>query len=129
MPSSTITAPITVPVNVQLSVLIKRESAKGREAYIAQCLEYDIAVQGDSVSELKKRLSRVIKGHIFLALEHGEEVFGNLPPAPAHLWEVWSDANWLCEPIPVTLPSDQIPQGLKNTPQRIPRGQALLRIA
>ena len=46
--------------------------------YIGQCVEYDIAVQGSTLQELKDRIFKAIFSHILISIEHDEEPFINL---------------------------------------------------
>lgn len=72
--------------NEELKVLVLRE----QDYWIAQCLEYDIAVQARSLPELQNRFMRVFAGHVALAVEHNDRPFSNIEPPPSsyqHLWE------------------------------------------
>ena len=61
----------------QLRVLVFREG----EAYVAQCLEKDICVQGKDLEQLFKRLS----GTLYLEIPH----MGDIPSAPNKFLEMW----------------------------------------
>lgn len=60
--------------------------------YVAQCLEYDIAVQARTMSKLKERLEETLSAYVILAKEHGDEPFSNLESAPADYWRQWDSA-------------------------------------
>lgn len=129
MPETTTMTPIAL--DLRLRVLIQRESAPNvpQGAFVAQCLDYDFAVQGDTIHQIKTRFERVLMGHIYFALKYDETPFANLQPAPAKYWSLWEGAEELKDSLPVTLPGDRIPHNARQTRERVPRGEAYLRIA
>ena len=82
--------------SVLLRVIIFREG----DAYVAQCLEKDICVQGKNLEELSKRLSGTI-GLERLYIE-------NIPRAPNKFFEMWergmamSHEEFLTKELPET---------------------------
>lgn len=72
-------------------ILIMRE----RDYLVAQCLEYDIAVQGRSVEEVGQRFKDVVLDHVILANEYGDIPFSNLEPAPQSYEHFWHNASKL----------------------------------
>ena len=72
-----------------IRVLIMRE----RDYLVAQCLEYDIAVQGRSVEEVSQRFREVVTDHVILASEHDDVPFSNLEPAPPSYEHFWNNAS------------------------------------
>ena len=62
-----------------LHVLVIREG----EQLVAQCIEYDIAAQAPTLGELQARFDLAIVATVALAIEHGEDPFANVGPAPA----------------------------------------------
>ena len=117
------------PIYLNLRVLLQRESDREQEKWVAQCLEYDIAAQGQSLSEVKSRFERTIMGNIVLSLEHDEFPFANLLPAPEQYYRLWETASPLQDTLPMNLPSNRVPVNARDFPSRVPRGQALLRVA
>lgn len=61
--------------------------------WVAQCLEYDIATQDDSMDGLYDRLGRV------LAAEPGADPFAGIPPAPKRYWEMYRGARLRLQPV------------------------------
>jgi hypothetical protein len=116
-------------MNLRLHVLIRRESDGHQEKWLAQCLDYDIAAQGDSLPEVKKRFERTVLGNIILALEHDQVPFAHLLPASAQYHEMWQHATALQDSMPVSLPSDRVPMEARQFPNRVPRGEIMLRVA
>ena len=57
--------------------------------WCAQCLEYDIATQAPTISELKNEIERVLTIHVELALERGQEPFALLPKAPDRYFQMY----------------------------------------
>lgn len=56
---------------------------------VAQCLDYDIAVQALGITELQDRFKTAIETHAYLAKESGETPFENLQQAPQEYWRLW----------------------------------------
>jgi hypothetical protein len=117
------------PLYITLRVLLRRESDREQEQWVAQCLEYDIAAQGRSLSEVKSRFERTVMGNVVLSLRHDEFPFANLLPAPEQYHRLWETATALQDTLPMSLPSNRVPANAREFPSRVPRGQALLRVA
>lgn len=63
------------------------------DRWVAQCLEIDVAAQGDTPQEAKSRLMETLVEHIVLAGHYREEPFHDIPPAPQRYWAMagrWS---------------------------------------
>jgi hypothetical protein len=118
---------MNLPSQLNLRVLIYKESKS--EKWAAQCLEYDIAAQGDSLQDVKNRFARTLVGNIVLGLEHNEQLLWNFLPAPNKFAEMWNEALDLRESYTVFIPSDQLPKNILKFPERVPRGEAQFRIA
>jgi predicted RNase H-like HicB family nuclease len=76
------TEPMTASFNV--SAVLYQEG----DWWIAQCLEYDIATQADSFSNLQYELERVLFAHICASISEGRKPF-DLPAAPRKFWNMW----------------------------------------
>lgn len=50
--------------------------------YVAQCLEYDIAVQAKEIKLLQKALARAVFCHFAHSIEYGTAPFAHLTKAP-----------------------------------------------
>jgi hypothetical protein len=73
-----------MPKRVNLRVLIFRSD----DRYVAQCLEYDIAAQGETLDEVRYQFEYAVVGRIAAAQELGSDPF-DLPAAPPHFHELW----------------------------------------
>ena len=62
-----------------LSFAVKPEGSY----FVAQCLEYDFAVQGETTDELSSRILETIHAYERLAKEQGVEPFSHLKKPPA----------------------------------------------
>lgn len=80
------------------------------EVWSAQCLEYDIATQADSLPNLRYELERVIFAHIAACKNIGREPFEGLPPAPQHFWKMFENSKTRVEgdDIPFRLPNSLV---------------------
>ena len=71
------------------AILFERDHGE----WVAQCLQYDIGAQAETLADLAYQLQRSIVGHIVIALENGLEPLECLPPAPDEYWEMWRKAT------------------------------------
>lgn len=55
---------------------------------VAQCLEYDIAAQGDDIPIAKWRFARTLLGQAALDRYHDKEPLAAIKEAPAMYWEM-----------------------------------------
>lgn len=79
---------------IQIRAVIFQEA----ELWCAQCLEHDIAVQGDSVNDLVNNLGSALVSYVELALMEGREPFADIPKAPRLFFEMFEQAHELEEP-------------------------------
>jgi hypothetical protein len=63
------------------------------DVYIAQCLEYDIASQGKTITQANERLVRNIAANLCVCVESGKKPFEGVPPAPRQFWEMFENAT------------------------------------
>lgn len=63
--------------------------------FAAQCLEYDICTQADSIETLKGRLCAQIEIERMVSLNHTGEEFGGIAPAPEFFHSLWEHATEL----------------------------------
>lgn len=75
--------------DLRLNVIVLKEPAGGRDYYVAQCLQYDITAQAETLSELRCAFIKTLAANIVIALKRGVEPFSNLKPAPQHYWKEW----------------------------------------
>lgn len=88
-----------------ISVLFTR----GDKAWVAQCLEYDIAAQGDSISEAKKAFEATFIGTMVLNARRGRDLLDDVPAAPKLYWEQFNEGQRLAERQPFYMPSEVAP--------------------
>ena len=74
---------MTSPINFKVSVLLLREG----ESWVAQCLDYDIAAQGRSLSEVKERFAKTFIGQILVDLHHNVVPLSGFSQAPDAYWK------------------------------------------
>jgi hypothetical protein len=72
-----------------IRVLIKRDN----EWWIAQCLEYDIAVQARTLKDVQYELERVFIGRICMAKQLGLNPFEGIPEAPKEFHQLFEDSE------------------------------------
>ena len=69
--------------------------------WVGQCLEYDIATQAKTLTDLHYEVGRLLVGHYAVAIERGWTPFESVPPAPARHWRLFEEAKRLdLEPVP-----------------------------
>lgn len=75
--------------NQTIRVVVYRSDS----AWLAQCLEYDIAVQAERSEDLRDMLIRTIESHIEICLMDGRKPFVALGSAPAVFFEMYESAQ------------------------------------
>ncbi len=88
-------------------VLFKEGTAEGT-AWVAQCLEHDIAAQGDTIDEALDAFEAVLTGQIIADHEAGREPLSGIAPAPDYYFEHFRRAHPLAEATPFRI-SDGVP--------------------
>ena len=68
----------------------------------AQCLEYDVAAQAQTLSDLQTEFQRVLISHLAIARELGRKPFEGIPPAPRKFWDLFKQSRLRVE-------SDELP--------------------
>ncbi len=78
------------------------EGREPGEGWSAQCLEYDIAMQAKTLTDLIYEINRVMIGNFLVSKELGLEPFANFKSAPPVYWQLFDQAKTsICrEPIP-----------------------------
>ena len=87
--------------NFELSILIRHEVIANASGWVAQCLEYDIAAQGDTISEAMASFRRTFLGQVRVDVAHGRKPLEGIQKAPAEYWAEFSRAEQL---MPNTTP-------------------------
>jgi hypothetical protein len=83
---------MTRQFNFAISVLIRCE---GQGKWAAQCLEYDIAAQGDSIKQATEKLEQTFIGQICVDLYTGKDPLEGISPAPRTYWNEFEQAQRL----------------------------------
>lgn len=78
--------PITA---IEVRVVFFRGSSK----WVAQCLEYDIATQADSLEQLETRLVQALNAEVEFSRRLDKQAFTRLPKAPERYWAMWRGAT------------------------------------
>lgn len=87
--------------NLELSVLLIKEG----DDWVAQCLQYDIAAQGDTIDEAMEHWARSVAGHIMLDARAGRGPLEGIKPAPPEYWTRWERGRAVSGTKPVYIPS------------------------
>lgn len=72
---------------LQVHVLLKKEGP----AWVAQCLEYDIAGQGKTIKDALYQAERALVGHAIICQEGGKAI--DVPAAPQEYWRMFGQAE------------------------------------
>ena len=72
----------------------------------AQCLEYDVAAQARTLTDLRYELERVLRSHVVVSSELGRSPFEGLAPAPQRFWDMYASSTIRIEAddLPFRLP-------------------------
>lgn len=62
---------------------------KDGEKYVAQCIEYDIACQADTIADLIDRLDLTIEAEFATCEERGKRTKDCIAPAPNYYHQLW----------------------------------------
>jgi hypothetical protein len=91
--------------SLSVRVLFSREG----EAWVAQCLEHDIASQGRTVQEAEETFGRTFLGQIMLDLHRGKEPLQGIGPAPRMYWRKFKEGIGLKVEPTIALPKSLSP--------------------
>jgi hypothetical protein len=87
---------------LSLTVLLFQES----EWWVAQCLEYDIAAQGKTVSEVKNSFIKTFAGQIVLDVRNNCRPLEGIGRAPKYYWDLVDKAELRSTTKPIYLPDE-----------------------
>ncbi|MGH7038502.1 MAG: type II toxin-antitoxin system HicB family antitoxin [Stellaceae bacterium] len=73
----------------RVSVVIYPEG----DVWIAQCLEYDIVSQGETIQDVQDRLTQNIAATLSVYADNGKNSLEDIPPAPKKFWEMFERAT------------------------------------
>lgn len=68
------------------------------DSWSAQCLEYDLAAQGKTLTEAQRSFERLINDQVAIDKHFGRKPFAGLPRAPKIYWDAWNQASQLTRP-------------------------------
>lgn len=71
--------------DITIRVIVFKES----DVWVAQCLEYDIGAQADSIDALTAQLNAVLKAEFKESMERHERPFAGIEPAPQRFHTMW----------------------------------------
>jgi hypothetical protein len=80
---------ITKQREISVSAVIFQEG----NWWCAQCLEYDVATQALSLSQIRSELERVLVSHLAIAEDLQREPFFGLARAPQRFWDMYENAK------------------------------------
>jgi len=86
---------------IRLTILIHRDGP----AFVAQCLERDVAAQGNTSDECKVRFVKTLRSQIASDLAKGLLPLSELDPAPQKFWESAILSNNSSPELPVFVPA------------------------
>ena len=84
-----------------VSILLLRERGK----WVAQCLEYDIATQGDSLVAVKKSFEKTFVGQILVDIHSKKQPLEGIAQAPDNYWKRFEAAERLTDRKPFRIPN------------------------
>jgi hypothetical protein len=110
---------------ISLSVLLVKEA----DQWVARCLQYDVAGQGDTLDEALESLGLCLTGHVLMNVRDKLEPLAGLPNAPPRVWALFDRAWKVDRTHPFRMPAelDEIPEGLRGSmpePWQLPRPTA-----
>lgn len=93
-------------LNFSVSVLILREENR----WVAQCLEYDIAAQADTIPGVKQAFSKAFVSQVAVNIRHGKKPLQDVPKAPQFYWQQFKNAELFADRPEFTTPKPLIPE-------------------
>jgi len=93
-----------------LRVLFVRDG----DLWAAQCIDYDIAAQGRSITEAKTAFEQTIIGQILFDIKRGKQPLTDLRPAPESYREKFEAAEPLADTKPIEMPKGVPPAYVVN---------------
>jgi hypothetical protein len=108
-------------------VFVRPTMAGAEATYVAQCVEFDMCVQGKTLQEIQDRLNKMILGHILISKKLGREPFAWLPPGKVkqaqRVATVKAHRRTSLTPAPECMPRE-----LKEDYSFVPRGELTLAV-
>ena len=91
-------------LDFKLSVLLRREGAM----WVAQCLEYDIVAQGETIPVVKEAFAQTFAGQVFVDLHYNAEPLCGFTQAPREYWDQFKTAERLADRQPIYIPIESL---------------------
>jgi len=76
-----------------ISILLRQEG----KVWAAQCLEYDIAAQGETIPLAKYAIEKAFVGQVIVDLSTGNQPLADIPPAPRVYWQEFESGERLAD--------------------------------
>jgi hypothetical protein len=83
------------------------------DSWSAQCLDFDIVAQAETLWALPTELARVLAVHVAASAQLGREPFAGIEAAPLRFWNLYEGANRYEVKLPSFVTDDasiQLPQ-------------------
>jgi hypothetical protein len=93
----------------ELSVLLMQEKTPKGFAWVAQCLEYDVTAQGDSIASAQENFKKAFFGQIIADISVGKEPLDGIAQAPRFYWSRFKGGQRLAESGPFYM-GDGVPE-------------------
>ena len=98
-----------------LSLLMMKESDGEHALWVVQCLEFDVAAQGETIAEAQRSFEREFAAQMTVYLVNDQDPFSILQPAPERYWEMFRNGLPLKETLPIKKPSNLPPAWMIST--------------
>lgn len=98
------------PMHFDLSILLVNDGG----AWTAQCLQYDLAAQGDTIEAALRHFEQTFVGQLRWDLAEGRQPLEGIGQAPAEFWKTWERALRLAETRPIRMPDEVPPAWMIN---------------
>ena len=105
----------------KLSVLLINDG----NGYTAQCLQYDIAAQGETIKEAQSAFEYAITAEVGY-LSETQRTLEDLPSAPKHFWDLFEEASLLA---PISSPPMRVPSSITSILNSLFASEPELRVA
>jgi hypothetical protein len=105
---------------MKIAYILRAVAFQSGSNWVAQCLEYDIATQAETLDDLPYELERILVAHILVGRKEGLLPFAEIPKAPRRFWEMYKRAGSKIMPVRRTalpIPEDAPPLAEKDRPR------------
>ena len=88
-----------------LSVVLIKEHYEQKTLWVAQCLDYDVAAQGETIQEAKEAFGVAFSAQLAVYIDDNQNPLEMIPPAPQEYWDKFARGDRLADQIPIRPPS------------------------